>query len=76
MTPLLPEGPRNEFTGGIGYRFNSRFAADIAYQYIRQNKRRGRVREPEPGTSPTVALNSGLYTFNAHLFGATLRVLF
>jgi len=76
VTPLLPEGSRNEFTGGIGYQFNSRFAADIAYQYIRQDKRRGRVREPEPGTSSTVALNSGLYTFNAHLFGATLRVLF
>jgi long-chain fatty acid transport protein len=72
VTPLLPEGSRNEFTGGIGYRLTERITADIAYQYIAQNKRRGRVREPEAGTAPTVALNSGLYTFNAHLFGVTL----
>jgi long-chain fatty acid transport protein len=76
VTPLLPEGSRNEFTGGLGYQFSSRFAVDVAYQYIRQDKRRGRVREPEPGTAPSVDLNSGLYTFNAHLFGATLRMLF
>ena len=73
VTPLLPEGTRNEFTGGLGIRLTDRLAADLAYQYIRQNKRRGRVREPLPGTSPTVELNSGLYKFNAHLFGATLR---
>jgi long-chain fatty acid transport protein len=73
VTPLLPEGSRNEFTGGLGIRLNDRLAADLAYQYIAQNKRRGRVREPLPGAAPSVDLNSGLYTFNAHLFGATLR---
>ena len=76
VTPLLPEGSRNEFTAGLGYQFSDRFVADVAYQYIAQDKRRGRVREPLPGDAPTVDLNSGLYTFNAHLFGATLRVLF
>jgi long-chain fatty acid transport protein len=76
VTPLLPEGSRNEFTAGMGYQFSSRFAADFAYQYIAQDKRRGRVQEPLAGDPPTVDLNSGLYTFNAHLFGATLRVLF
>jgi long-chain fatty acid transport protein len=73
VTPLLPEGSRNEFTGGLGIRLTDRLAADLAYQYINQNKRRGRVREPLPGTAPSVDLNSGLYRFNAHLFGATLR---
>ncbi len=76
VTPLLPEGSRNEFTGGLGIRINDQFHADIAYQYIHQNKRRGRVREPVPGTAPSVALNSGLYKFNAHLFGLTLTATF
>jgi long-chain fatty acid transport protein len=73
VTPLLPEGTRSEFTGGLGINITEHLVADVAYQYIRQNKRRGRVREPDPGTAPTVELNSGLYKFNAHLFGATLR---
>lgn len=76
VTPLLPEGARNEFTGGLGIRLNDRLHADVAYQYIHQNKRRGRVREPDPGTAPSVELNSGLYKFNAHLFGLTLTATF
>jgi long-chain fatty acid transport protein len=76
VTPLLPEGARNEFTGGFGLRLTDMLSADFAYQYIKQNDRRGRVREPEGNTPATVALNSGLYTFNAHLFGATLSVHF
>jgi long-chain fatty acid transport protein len=76
VTPLLPEGARNEFTGGFGLRLTDMLTADFAYQYIKQNDRRGRVREPEGNTPATVALNSGLYTFNAHLFGATLSVHF
>lgn len=76
VTPLLPEGSRNEFTGGLGIRLTDHLAADLAYQYLRQDKRRGRVREPITGVAPSVALNSGLYKFNAHLFGATLRWLF
>jgi long-chain fatty acid transport protein len=76
VTPLLPEGSRNEFTGGLGYRLSDRITADLAYQFIAQNQRRGRVREPEPGSAPSLDLNSGLYTFNAHLFGATIVVHF
>jgi len=80
VTPLLPEGARNEFTGGFGLRLTDMLTADFAYQYIKQNDRRGRVREPDPGVIPTPAiadeLNSGLYTFNAHLFGVTLSVHF
>jgi hypothetical protein len=34
------------------------------------------VREPDLGVAPTVALNSGLYKFNAHLFGLTMSVHF
>ena len=76
VTPLLPEGPRNEFTAGVGIRFSNTFMVDLAYQYIRQDKRRGRVRGADAGQSTTAELNSGLYTFNAHLFAATLAVHF
>ncbi|UCF40540.1 MAG: outer membrane protein transport protein [Gemmatimonadota bacterium] len=76
VTPLLPEGARNEFTLGGGFRMGSRFAFDVAYQFIRQDKRRGRVRDAEPGQTPTADLNSGVYTFNAHLFAATFVVHF
>lgn len=76
VTPLLPEGARNEFTGGFGLRITDNLTADFAYQYIKQNDRRGRVREPDGNAAPTIALNSGLYTFNAHLFSATVSVHF
>lgn len=76
VTPLLPEAARNEVTAGVGLRVSPRATLDIAYQYIRQDKRRGRVREAPAGTSPTTALNSGLYSFNANLVGATLTVRF
>ncbi len=67
MTPLLPEGERNEFTGGLGLKLGKQLTADLAYQYIRQNDRRGR----------TQALpNNGLYTFGAHLFGVSLAFTF
>jgi long-chain fatty acid transport protein len=78
VTPLLPEGDRNEVTFGFGYRFGARASIDLAYQYLKQNDRRGRVREPLEGSSinDTLALNSGLYTFLGHLFGATFAVHF
>jgi len=75
VTPLLPEGARNEFTGGFGLKLGRQLTADFAYQYIRQNDRRGRTRET-PNVMPTVALNNGLYTFSAHLFGVSLAFTF
>src|SRR6266568_3236814 len=42
VTPLLPEGNRNEFTGGFTVKLSPGFAADLAFQYIQQNDRRGR----------------------------------
>jgi len=61
VTPLLPEGERNEFTIGIGTELSKAFTLNAAYQYIRQQDRNGRA-----GTT----FNNGLYTFNASLFGA------
>jgi long-chain fatty acid transport protein len=67
VTPLLPEGERNEFTAGLSVKFLERLQGDFAYQYIRQNDRRGRTR---------ALPNNGLYTFSAHLFGVSLAFTF
>jgi long-chain fatty acid transport protein len=69
VTPLLPEGSRNEFTLGVGLALTSKLHADLAYQYIKQNDRRGRVHEATVG-------NTGLYTFSAHLLGASVVLTF
>lgn len=69
VTPLLPEGARNEVTLGVGLQLSPMLHADLAYQYIKQNDRRGRVHEISVG-------NSGLYTFSAHLFGASVVLTF
>lgn len=71
VTPLLPEGQRNEFTVGTTVKLAAALSADLAYQYIRQADRRGRTREPLVG-APTTGLNNGLYDFQAHLFGVSL----
>jgi len=78
VTPLLPEGYRNEPTVGFGWKPSSLFEVNVAYQYIAQNDRRGRVRDVLPDESdPSVEeLNSGLYSFNAHLIGTTLTLHF
>jgi long-chain fatty acid transport protein len=69
VTPLLPEGARNEVTLGVGLALSKLVHADIAYQFIKQNDRRGRVHDITVG-------NSGLYTFSAHLIGATVVLTF
>jgi long-chain fatty acid transport protein len=76
VTPLLPEGKRNEFTVGLGYAFSSVLRADVAYQYLSQQNRRGRVREFPGGVTPDLSLNTGLYEFKAHLLGITLTAGF
>ena len=68
ITPLLPEGPRNEFTIGAGIDLTPKLHGDVAYQYIKQDARRGTV---------NLALgNTGLYKFSAHLFGFGLAYTF
>lgn len=69
ITPLLPEAPRNEVTVGLGYQLTNQWHADLAYQYIKQQDRRGRVFEPSVG-------NTGLYTFSGNLFGVGLACTF
>jgi long-chain fatty acid transport protein len=76
VTPLLPEGQRSEFTGGFTVKLRPGLAADFAYQYIRQNDRRGRTREPPLNQVPTTGMNTGVYDFYAHLFGVSLGYAF
>jgi len=72
VTPLLPEGKRNEYTAGLGISLTPKMRIDLAYQYIDQQARRGRVvQPPTPGPSGT-AYNTGLYSGNANLFGASI----
>jgi long-chain fatty acid transport protein len=68
VTSLLPEGPRNEFTIGAGIELTPKLQAELGYQYIKQNDRRGTV---------NLAIgNTGLYQFSAHLFGLGLAYTF
>jgi long-chain fatty acid transport protein len=69
VTPLLPEGERNEFTVGLQSRLSRKLRADIAYQYIKQNDRRGRVHAPAVG-------NTGVYKFSGHLVALGLSLTF
>jgi long-chain fatty acid transport protein len=69
VTPTLPEAGRSEFTVGFGTRLGSQGHVDLAYQYLDQAERRGR--SGGPGTP-----NNGLYSFKAHLFGATFSWTF
>ncbi|HTR19338.1 MAG TPA: outer membrane protein transport protein [Gemmatimonadales bacterium] len=67
VTPLLPEGSRNEVTAGVGYVLTKTVRADVAYQYIKQQDRRGRLTEGP---------NTGLYNFSASLVGLGLSLSF
>ena len=68
VTPLLPEGARNEFTIGAGIEMSPKLHVDLAYQYIKQNDRRGTV-------NPAVG-NTGLYQFSANLLAVGLAYTF
>ena len=68
VTPLLPEGARNEFSIGAGIDLTPKLHGDVAYQYIKQNDRRGTV-------NPAVG-NTGLYQFKANLFGIGVAYTF
>jgi long-chain fatty acid transport protein len=73
VTPLLPEGSRNEFTAGIGFQVSKKVRVDVAYQFVKQGDRPGRVREIRPGET-AAEVNTGLYKSRAHLFGTTITL--
>ena len=76
VTPLLPEGNRWEATAGVGIKLLPQLRLDLAYQYLMQQDRRGRLIDPPAGVPPTPALNTGIYSFKANLFGASLTLGF
>lgn len=77
VTPLLPEGSRNEITAGAGVALTPKWSVDFAYQFIKQNDRRGRTRDQSGATADQlIALNNGLYSFSAHLVGLSLAYTF
>lgn len=71
VTPLLPEGERVEFTLGGGHQLTDRIGVDMAYQYLYQPNRRGRVSDGGLA-KPTAAVNSGEYAFRANLLAMNL----
>jgi len=73
VTPILPEGQRFEGTVGAGIRLASMLRLDVAYQYVYQGDRRGRMIEV---AAPTPASNHGIFGFTANLFGASLALAF
>lgn len=76
VIPNLPEGPRTSFTAGVGTRLGHGLRVDAAYQYINQADRRGRTTPFNALATPLSSQNNGLYTFHAHLFGATVSYAF
>jgi long-chain fatty acid transport protein len=70
VTPILPEARRWLATVGLGYDFGT-IRADLFYNFVNQDDRRGRVRSPAPG-QPAEQLNIGMYESTAHLVGITL----
>ncbi len=67
VTPLLPEGKRQEFSVGLGRQLTPHMRLDAAYTYLRQPERAGRSTE---------GANNGVYNFKAHLFGVALSFAF
>jgi long-chain fatty acid transport protein len=75
VTPILPEGQRFEGALGAGIQLGPALRLDLAYQYIRQQDRRGRMTDPV-GRDPLPTDNTGLFKFTANLFGASLVLAF
>jgi long-chain fatty acid transport protein len=67
-TPFLPEGERNYFALGFGYRLFGGLQADGSFQLIDQPGRRGAVRPDEPAI--------GVYKTSGTIFGLTLSYRF
>jgi long-chain fatty acid transport protein len=64
ITPDLPEGGRWLVTAGLGLRMSANTRLDLAYMYLKQEERDGRTQLTGPDT--------GTFSFDANLFGATL----
>jgi long-chain fatty acid transport protein len=67
-TPFLPEGERNYYTFGLGYRFTRALSTDFSFQYINQPDRAGNVIPGGP--------RAGVYEATGMVFNFTLAYRF
>ena len=67
-TPLLPEGERNYYTLGLGYRVSRALSTDFSFQYIDQPDRAGTVIPGGP--------RAGVYSARGMIFNFTLAYRF
>ncbi|HYR09923.1 MAG TPA: outer membrane protein transport protein [Longimicrobium sp.] len=67
-TPFLPEGERNYYTVGLGYRFTPALSTDFSFQYINQPDRAGSLIPGGP--------RAGVYEATGMVFNFTLAYRF
>lgn len=67
-TPFLPEGERNYYSLGLGYRVTPRISTDFAFQYINQPDRAGAVIPEGP--------RAGVYSATGMIFNFTVAYRF
>jgi long-chain fatty acid transport protein len=67
-TPFLPEGERNYYTLGLGYRVTDALSTDFSFQYINQPDRAGTVIPGGP--------RAGVYEATGMVFNFTLAYRF
>ncbi|MBW3572635.1 MAG: outer membrane protein transport protein [Gemmatimonadetes bacterium] len=67
-TPFLPEGERNYYTLGLGYRLTRALSTDFSFQYINQPDRAGPVVPEGP--------RAGVYEATGMVFNFTLAYRF
>lgn len=67
-TPFLPEGERNYYTLGLGYRFTPALSTDFSFQYINQPDRAGPVLPGGP--------RAGVYEATGMVFNFSLAYRF
>lgn len=67
-TPFLPEGERNYYTLGLGYRVTDALSTDFSFQYINQPDRAGAVIPGGP--------RAGVYEATGMVFNFTLAYRF
>ena len=71
MTPNLPEAARVQLAAGLGQALTNKLRFDLYYLHLFQEDRRGRTTDGGLAV-PTTAVNNGMYSFHANLFGASL----
>jgi long-chain fatty acid transport protein len=71
VTPNLPEASRVQLAVGLGQRLADALSIDVYYLHLFQDDRRGRTTDGGLAV-PTTAVNNGIYSFHANLFGASL----